>query len=58
MLLYLKYKVINGYISVVDPDLQIKGGGGGGESGHRDSEIRWEPDLQKNDFGLSGLTLV
>ena len=30
MLLYLKYKVIKGYISVVDPDLQIRGRGRGG----------------------------
>ena len=60
MLLYLKYKVIKGYISVVDPDLQIRGRGRGGgqEGGYRDPEIRWEPGLKKNYFGLWSLTLV
>ena len=49
--------MINGYISVVDPD---KGGrGGGGEEGsYRDPEIRWEPDLKEIYFGLSSLILV
>ena len=34
------------YITVVDPDLQIRGGGGG------------EGGLQKMFFGLSGLSFV
>ena len=56
--------MINGYFSVADPDLQITEGGGGGGgggvrwSGHRDPEIRWEPDLKEIYFGLPGLTLV
>ena len=39
--------LISYYITVADPDLQIRGVGGGGEGG-----------LQKNFFGLSGLSLV
>ena len=55
--------MINGYISVVDPDkgMVVGGGGGGGggpEGSYRDPEIRWEPDLKEIYFGLSSLTLV
>ena len=41
--------------SVVDPDLQIRGGEGGG---HPDPEIRGRPVLAKNLFLHSGLILV
>ena len=50
--------MINGYISVVDPDKDGVGGGGGEEGSYRDPEIRWEPDLKEIYFGLPGLTLV
>ena len=39
---------------MADPDLQIRGGGGG----HPDPEIRGGAGLQKFFFGPSGLTLV
>ena len=46
--------MINGYISVVDPDKD----GVGEEGSYRDPEIRWEPDLKEIYFGLSSLILV
>ena len=46
--------------AVADPDLQIRGGGGGGrEGGHPNPEISGEPGLRKKFFlGPLGLSLV
>ena len=44
----------NRLITVADPDLQIRGGGGG----HPDPEIRKGVGLKKTFFGPSGLSLV
>ena len=46
----------NQYCTVADPDLQIRGGGGG--PGHPDSEIRRGAGLKNIFFGPSGLILV
>ena len=43
---------------MLDPDLQIKGGGEGKGGGHPDPDIRGRSGLQKNFFGPSGLILV
>ena len=43
--------------SVADPDLQIRGGGGGRAS-HPDPERTEGPILKKKFLGLSGLSLV
>ena len=40
---------------MADPDLQIRGGGGGS---HQDPEIRGVPGLQKNFFGPLLLSFV
>ena len=40
-------------IVVADPDIQIRGGGGG--AGHPDPETRGMPGLQKNFFRPFGL---
>ena len=53
-------------ITVADPDLEIRGGGGGhpdleirgGGGGHPDPEIRKGAGLKKIFFGPSGLSLV
>ena len=54
-------------ITVADPDLEIRGGGGGGHpdleirgggGGHPDPEIRKGAGLKKHFFGPSGLSLV
>ena len=50
-----KYSVAMGLIAVADPDLQIRGGGGG--RGHPDPEIM-VGDLKKFFFNLSGLSVV
>ena len=50
--------IIITYIAVLDPDLQIKGGGEGRGGGHPDPDIRGRSGLQKNFFGPSGLILV
>ena len=42
-------------MTVADPDLQIRGDGGGG--GHADPEIKWGPGLNFF-FGPSWLSLV
>ena len=44
--------IIITYIAVLDPDLQIKGGGGEGGGGHPDPEIRGRPGLQKSFSAL------
>ena len=43
-------------VSVADPDLQIREGGGGGS--HPDSEVRWGGGLNNIFFGPLGLSLV
>ena len=45
------------YVAVADPDIHIRGGGGGrGVGGHPDPEIREMPGLQKKFF-QSGLKI-
>ena len=47
-------KLTSTLLTVADPDLQIRGSGGG----HPDPEIRGRPGLIKKFFGPSGLSLV
>ena len=45
-------------VAVADPDLQIRGGGGGEGGRSPDNEIRGSPVSTKNFFIPSGLSLI
>jgi len=47
------FKIVHS-ITVADPDLRIRGGGGG----HPDPGVRGRPGLQRDFFGPSGHSLV